>query len=78
MTEKRITNKLSIHAYLHCGLCLREIPDGVSPQQFSRIDVGWTEHGLQIWCRRHNVNVCHIDFEGATHPADLSRPGSNR
>jgi len=71
---KRISNKLSIHAFLHCSLCLQELPDGQSPQQFSRLDVGWTPHGLQVWCRRHGVNVLHVDFEGAQHPADTSRP----
>jgi hypothetical protein len=74
MSKKRISNRLEIHAYIHCGLCLIEIPEGVSPQQWSRLEVGWTKHGLQVWCKRHDVNCCHIDFEGAQHPADVSRP----
>jgi hypothetical protein len=71
--KKRVGNKLAIQAFIHCGLCLQEMPEGTSPQQWSRIDVGWTPYGLQIWCRRHNVNMCHIDFEGAQHPADTTR-----
>lgn len=75
MTDKpkRIGNKLAIHAFMHCGLCLQELPDGQSPQQFSRLDCGWTPHGFQVWCRRHNVNVVHVDFENMQHPADTTR-----
>jgi hypothetical protein len=29
---------------------------------------------LQIWCKRHESNVAHIDFEGANHPANQTRP----
>jgi hypothetical protein len=75
---KRVGNKLEIKAYMHCGLCLQEMPEGVSAQQFQRIEVGWTEYGLQVWCRRHDVNICHIDFEGQTHPADTSRKAKRK
>jgi hypothetical protein len=76
MTQKpkRVSSKLEISAYIHCGLCLAEKPDGVSPAGYSRLEIGWTPHGLQVWCRRHNCNVMHIDFEGQKHPADTSRP----
>jgi hypothetical protein len=70
---RRVSNKLSIKAFFHCGLCLAELPDGQSAQQFSRLDVGSTEHGWQVWCRRHECNVVHVDFEGMVHPADTSR-----
>lgn len=63
-----------IKTYLHCGKCIEEIPDGVSPQEWQQFQVGWTEKGLQIWCRRHDCNVCNIDFEGAQHPADTEAP----
>lgn len=36
-----------------------------------RYNVGFTEIGLQIWCRRHEVNVAHIDFQGEKHPANI-------
>jgi len=68
-----LTNKLSIGLYLQCALCLEEIPDGVSPEEFAEQSVGWTELGLQVWCSRHKCNIVHIDFEGQTHPADTSR-----
>jgi hypothetical protein len=66
-------NDNEIGMFLHCGLCLEEKPDGVSPREWAQIEAGWTQIGLQIWCRRHEANICHIDFEGHQHPANTSR-----
>ena len=38
--------------------------DAKSLQDYSKIDAGFTERGLQLWCQRHQANICHIDFEG--------------
>jgi hypothetical protein len=57
---------------MHCGLCLGDIPDGISPENYARLSVGWTERGLQVWCVRHDVNVIHVDFEGVTHKANTT------
>jgi hypothetical protein len=38
--------------------------DAKSLQDYSKIDAGFTERGLQLWCQRHQVNICQIDFEG--------------
>jgi hypothetical protein len=75
MTEhkKTISNDNEITGYVHCGLCLKELPDDQSPAEWCRLNVGWTKQGLQVWCVRHNVNVCHIDFQGQQHPANTSR-----
>ncbi len=62
--KEQIPNSNEIKAYIHCGLCLKERPKNVSPQDYSRIEAGYTKWGIQFWCRRHEVNVCHIDFEG--------------
>ena len=35
---------------------------------YSRYDVGFTMAGLQVWCRRHEINIVHIDFEDYVHP----------
>ena len=35
--------KNNIVAFLHCKECLKELPDGVSPAEWSAHDVGWTE-----------------------------------
>ena len=65
---------LGIRAYVHCGKCLDEMPNGTSPQLWADLEVGWTDEGLQVWCRRHNCNVMHVDFESQQHPADTSVP----
>lgn len=69
----KLTNDLSISSYMHCGLCLEERPEDISPRDFAELEVGWTELGLQVWCKRHGCNVVHIDFEGHKHPADTTR-----
>ena len=76
-----IPNTNEIVAFIHCGLCLKELQDIVartgqaqSPRTYTRFEVGWTKLGLQVWCRRHEVNVLHMDFEGTKHPANTSRP----
>jgi hypothetical protein len=56
--------------YLHCSKCIEELPLGSSPRGWAKLEVGWTEKGLQIWCRRHNCNVIHIDFGGQKHIAE--------
>ena len=38
--------------------------DAKSLQDYSKIDAGFTDRGIQLWCHRHQINVCHIDFEG--------------
>lgn len=72
MNKKReipITN--SIQSFMHCARCLRSIPSGISPRDYAKLEVGFTKLGLQIWCKRHELNVCHIDFEGRKHPANM-------
>ena len=59
-----------IVAFMHCKDCVEEIPNGVSPRDWSRIQVGWTKIGVQVWCIRHEQNLVHIDFEGQKHPAE--------
>lgn len=53
-----------IEMYMHCMLCLRERPAGVTPSDWARLNVGSTEKGLQVWCTRHNVNIAALDFRG--------------
>ena len=67
-----LSNQNCINLYLHCGKCLKEVPEGTSPREYQRIQVGWTDRGLQVWCVRHDCNVVHIDFEGQTHPANTT------
>jgi len=58
-----------------CARCLDDFgqghSDAASLRDYMRIDVGFTETGLQIWCQRHEANICVIDFEGAQPTADF-------
>ena len=62
-----------IEAFVHCDNCLSDCPHGKSPRQWASLEVGFTEIGLQVWCKRCEMNVMHIDFEGQQHPASTSR-----
>jgi hypothetical protein len=78
MTDKPpLDTSNQIDTYLHCALCVHDVIEGRAPGQspasYSNYVVGWTPRGLQMWCNRHNCNVCNIDFEGAQHPAITTR-----
>lgn len=66
-------NTKQIQAFMHCGLCLRSVPPNLSAAEYAELEVGWTARGFQVWCRRHDVNVCHVDFEGTKHRANTTR-----
>lgn len=65
-----IPNTNEIKMFFHCAKCMPKLPVGQSPQEWSRLDCGWTTLGFQVWCRRCNVNIIHFDFEGHKHPAN--------
>lgn len=73
-----------IKAFIHCGLCLAEwkgstkISSKLSPRDYSKLEAGWTKLGLQLWCKRHECNIMHIDFEGIAHPANTTRQLSKK
>ena len=75
---EELSNENKIGSYLHCGKCLEEwknteeIRTKVSPKDYARIQVGWTEKGLQVWCNRHDCNMINIDFQGQKHPANVT------
>ena len=58
-----------------CSKCETEFllgsTDSRSLQDYSRLDIGFTSIGVQVWCRRHDVNVVHIDFAGQKPSADF-------
>jgi len=72
-----ISTDNQISTYVHCAMCVTDIQEGRapydSPLTYSRYSVGWTPRGLQVWCNRHDCNVCNVDFEGAQHPAVTAR-----
>ena len=71
MTDIPSTNEIKL--FLHCSKCLQQKPDDVSPEEWSRINCGWTPIGFQVWCRRCDANIIHVDFEGDKHPANTRR-----
>ena len=58
-----------------CSRCADDVTYGrvgeVSMAEYMRLDVGYSSVGIQVWCRRHDANVVHIDFEGQDPPADF-------
>ena len=45
---------------------------GLSPREYAQLEVGFTKLGIQVWCRRHGVNVLHMDFKGRKFPANTT------
>ena len=58
-----------------CAKCADEFAEGsaaaASLREYTALDVGFTARGFQVWCRRHDVNVVHLDFDGRRPRADL-------
>ena len=46
-----------IELFLHCTDCC--LLGGQEDYDF-----GWTPAGFQVWCKRHKLNVIHLDFLG--------------
>tara|TARA_Y100000034_G_scaffold132045_1_gene194130 strand:+ start:1842 stop:2084 length:243 start_codon:yes stop_codon:yes gene_type:complete len=69
--ERMITSDNDIHMYYHCGKCLNDRPSNTSPSEWSSLEVGSTKLGIQVWCKRCQKNVMHVDFEGQKHPANM-------
>ncbi len=72
------TNDNNSEMFFHCGLCLNELDqvrkkEPKSPREYAELEVGWTKEGIQIWCKRHNCNVIHINFGGRKMEADTTR-----
>ena len=57
-------NSEMISNYFHCKKCLEQLPEGTSPRDWARINVGFTQLGVQVWCTRHDKEIVHIDFLG--------------
>lgn len=67
-----IPNDMQIKMFMHCGRCLSERPEHLSPREWAQLEIGWTAIGVQVWCKRHEVNIVHIDFEGVQHKANMT------
>lgn len=71
MRAEAFTPHNNIKRFFHCRKCLEEKPDDTSPRDWAQLEVGFTIAGIQVWCKRHECNVCHVDFQGYKHPALL-------
>jgi hypothetical protein len=52
-----------IFMFMHCAECRADLETGRgrgSPKTYARFNVGITPHGFQVWCVRHNRDVCHM------------------
>ncbi len=52
-----------VKLYLLCRMCCEECPESESTGDYSRIDVGRTDNGLLISCRRHNKVITFLPYE---------------
>lgn len=70
MPDRDIPNTNCISFFFHCANCMKDKPADVSPREWAQLEIGFTPLGLQVWCKRCECNVCHVDFEGHKHPAN--------
>lgn len=54
--------KNQIIAYWHCKYCLGELPTDQSPRDYQRIQFGFTQNGIQVWCTRHNISIFYTEM----------------
>lgn len=50
--------------FFHCKNCMKNKPHDQSPQEWSRVECGWTKEGLKVRCIRCQQKIVHIDFMG--------------
>ena len=71
-SKKRfIPVKNSIVLFFHCRNCFYNKPSGINPREYAQIETGFTKLGIQVWCKRCDLNIIHVDFQGKKHPANL-------
>jgi len=58
-----------------CSACLDEFAKGQTDAKtigsYLRMDIGFTQRGIQVWCQRHDANIVEIDFAGFQPEADF-------
>ena len=55
-----------IQAFAHCKHCLENLPDGMSPAEYSNLECGFTHRGFQVWCIRCELTVFYLECEEET------------
>ena len=56
--------KNSIGTFYHCGNCLEQRPEGVSPREWLRAGFGPTPKGFQLWCVRCEMSIVSFNLLG--------------
>ncbi len=58
MADMSVKTPNMLVSYLHCAKCLAEKPKNQSPREWASLEVGMTAEGaIQVWCKRHELNV---------------------
>ena len=54
-----IAQRNLIQLFAQCNTCLDDRPNGMTPQEWGKLDVGLTKDNMhiQLWCRRCDKNV---------------------
>lgn len=71
--QRNIPCENSIKMFFHCAKCMKKKPINKSPREWSMLEVAFTEIGIQVWCKRCECNIVHVDFEGQKHPTNQFR-----
>jgi hypothetical protein len=65
-------NPCVIHSFINCTTCMESLPEGVSPGEWARLNMGLTTSGIQVWCTRCDKEVVHFILDGTEPAMDLS------
>jgi hypothetical protein len=59
-------DKSEIKLYFHCRKCFLDKPKNTSMEDYSKLSIGKTNHGILIWCNRHNQMVASLAYDWNT------------
>jgi hypothetical protein len=62
--------------FAHCATCAQKKPKLTSQAEWARIEAGLTARGLQIWCRRCDLEVAHFTPEQMTAVLRYAQPAA--
>jgi hypothetical protein len=63
LKERKKPDK-DILLFFHCKNCMKNKPNNQSPQDWSRVECGWTTKGIKVRCIRCEKKIVHLDFMG--------------
>ncbi len=71
MKRQKLLDSYQIHSIIFCKHCAAERPKCVNLQIWSRIEVGLTHNGIQVYCTRCKLNVAN--FTATIHDSCFTR-----